>query len=91
VGDAGQRFGEGSPGALGHGAAEPTDPDEQDGRVAETGHVAKAAPVEAMDPPGRCSADGAGCRWGRRLRAERDPAKASIDLFKDLKVVMETE
>lgn len=48
--DAGQRFGEGAPGARGHGTAEAADPDEQNGRLAKAGDVPEAAPVEAVNP-----------------------------------------
>jgi hypothetical protein len=82
LGDAGQRFGEGPAQARRSGAPEPTNPDEQKRRAAETGDVAEAAPVGAMDPPGRGGARGTGCRG--RLRAQRHPAGAMVDLVEDL-------
>ena len=84
LGDAGQRFGEGPARARGRGAPEPTNPDEQKRRAAETGDVAEAAPVGAVDPPGRGSARGTGCRGYGRLRAQRHPAGAMVDLVEDL-------
>ena len=84
LGDAGQRFGEGPARACGHRAPEPPNPDEQKRRSAEAGHVAEAAPVGAVDPPGRGVARGTGCRGHGRLRLQRHPAGIMIDLVEDL-------
>ena len=84
LGDAGQRFGEGPARTCRHRAPEPTNPDEQKRRAAETGDVAEAAPVGAVDPPGRDAARGTGCRGHGRLRSQRHPAGIMVDLVEDL-------
>ena len=83
LGDAGQRFGEGPARARGCGAPEPTNPDEQKRRAAETGDVAEAAPVGAVDPPGRGSARGTGRRGCGRLRAQSHPVGVVVNLVED--------
>jgi len=84
LGDAGQRFGKGPARTCGHRAPEPTNPDEQKRRMAEAGDVAEAAPVGAVDPPGRGAARETGCRGHGRLRPQHHPAAIMVDLVKDL-------
>src|SRR4051812_40273277 len=67
-----------------HRAPEPTNPDEQKRRGAEAGDVAEAAPVGAVDPPGRGAARGTGCRGHGRLRPQRHPTGIMVDLVEDL-------
>jgi hypothetical protein len=84
LGDARQRFGEGPARAGGCGAPESTNPDEQKRRAAEAGDVAEAAPVGAVDPPGRDGARRTGRRGRGRLRPQRHAAGALINLVEDL-------
>jgi hypothetical protein len=58
--------------------------DEQKRRAAEAGDVAEAAPVDAMDPPGRGGARRTRRRGRSRLRPQRHAAGAVVDLVEDL-------